>query len=248
MTTDSSNPTRTSSPRRGVDGALIRMWGGKDLRLRVIDREEVAENFVRLKVDLDGLLARDAVYPTYWLRLWFTTPAGKGHQRGYTLVDPDPAEGTACIEFYLHPGIASDWARGATAGDEIDATVLNGRNPVAETPTHLVMVGDGASYPAIADTLRRLPEVPATVLLERGYADDEQVLTLPAREGLSMRWIDRDGSLVHTALATAGAAPTGSTFFVALEGAPTRALTSGLRRQLAVPKERIHSLAYWKKS
>ncbi|MFC0001240.1 MULTISPECIES: siderophore-interacting protein [Brachybacterium] len=35
---------------------------------------------------------------------------------------------------------------------------------------------------------------------------------------------------------------------VALEGVPTRRLTGALRRELGLPKERVHSLAYWKRS
>lgn len=108
-----STPPCLSAPRRGVSGAIIHAWGGSDLRLRVLEREEVAEDFLRLRVDLDGLLERDEVYPTYWLRLWFTKPSGKGHQRAYTVVAPDAATGTGWLEFYLHPGIASDcaWCR-----------------------------------------------------------------------------------------------------------------------------------------
>lgn len=56
----------------------------------MLERQDVANGFVRLCMDLDGLLERDAVYPTYWLRLWFTGPGGKGHRRGCTVVDPDP--------------------------------------------------------------------------------------------------------------------------------------------------------------
>lgn len=75
MSADPSVSPRRSAPKRGLDGVLVRAWGGKDLRLRVLEREDVAADFVRLRVDLDGLLARDDVYPTYWLRLWFTTAA-----------------------------------------------------------------------------------------------------------------------------------------------------------------------------
>lgn len=248
MAADPTAPHRTSAPKRGLEGALVKVWGGKDLRLRVLAREEVSENFLRLQMALGGLAERDELYPTYWLRLWFTAPGGKGHQRGYTLVDPDPAAGTAWIEFYLHPGIASDWARAARPGDEIDATVLNGRDPVAGSPAHLLLIGDGASYPAIADTLRRRPEIPATVLLERGYEDDEQVLGLPAREDLSVRWLPRDGSVVEEGLAAAASSPEGTAVVVALEGVPTRALSAGLRKRLGIPKEQLHALAYWKRT
>lgn len=248
MTVDPAAPVRISSPRRGVGGAIIRVWGGSDLRLTVLDREDVAEDFVRLQVDVDGLLARDEVYPTYWLRLWFTTASGRSHQRAYTLVSPDPAAGTAWLEFYLHDGAASDWARAARAGDAIDATVLNGRDPVADSPEHLLLVGDGASYPAIADTLRRRPDLPATVLLEHaGAAEDAWAVLPPEREGLRIRRLPADGSLVEAALAEAAAAPVGTRAVIALEGAPTRALSKALRSHHGWAKEQVHALAYWKR-
>ncbi|EWS80023.1 side tail fiber protein [Brachybacterium phenoliresistens] len=237
-----------SAPRRGLDGALLRAWRAQDLRLRVIDRQEVAASFLRLQVDVGDLLHREDVYPTYWLRLWFTRPDGKGHQRAYTLVDPDPGSGTAWIEFYLHPGIASDWARAARPGDEIDASILNGRSPVASDPPHLLLIGDGASVPAIADTLRRAPGIPATVLLERGRPDDEEVLPLPRREGASIAWFDRDGSIEAAALAAAASAPAGTVCVVALEAAGTRAVGRALRTRARIPKEHLHALAYWRHS
>ena len=249
MSTDSASaPPRLSAPRRGVDGLLVRAWGGKDLRLRVLAREEVAERFVRLRVDLDGLLERNEVYPTYWLRLWFATPSGKGHQRAYTVVDPDEATGTGWLEFYLHPGIASDWARAAAPGDEIEATVLNGRDPLAHSPAHLLMVGDGASYPAIADLLRRTGDLPVTALLQAHDPEDPQIMPLPERSGASARWLEPGGDVVAGALEAFSAAPEGTSVMVALEGVPTRRLAGALRRELGLPKERLHSLAYWKRS
>lgn len=244
----SSDAPRTSSPRRGLNGVILKAYRAQDLRLRVLERDQASERFLRLKVDVGDLLTRDDVYPTYWLRLWFTAPSGRGHQRGYTLVDPDPAHGTAWIEFYLHPGIASDWARTARPGDTIDATVLNGRSPIAERPETMVLVGDGASLPAIRDLLRREPGITATVLLERGAPDDPEMLPSPAREGADVRWFDRDGSIETAAWTTTVEAPAGTTFFVSLESATTRRISSMLRRQLDVPKERIHALAYWKRT
>lgn len=236
---------RTSAPKRGINGAIVRVWGGKDLSLTVLEREDPAEDLVRLRVDLDGLLARDDVYPTYWLRLWFTAPSGKGHQRAYTLVSPDAEAGTAWLEFFLHEGTASDWARGSRPGDRIEATVLNGRDPVAGSPAHLLLVGDGASFPAIADTLRRRPGIPATVLLEDAGGQDW--MALPERAGLTVRRLAPGGAIVEEALTAAGTAPAGTVAFVALEGAPTRALSSGLRRRVGLPREQVHALAYWKR-
>src|SRR5699024_8338904 len=231
MTSDATTHLRSSTPRRGVSGAIIKAWGGRDLRLRVLAREEVAEDFVRLRVDVDGLFDRDELYPTYWLRLWFTTPSGKGHQRAYTLVDPEPGAGGAWIEFVLH--------------EEIDVTVLNGKKPVRDSRARPMMVGDGASYPAMADTLRRCPEIPATVLLEQASAGDAAWTLLPEREALTVRRLPADGSIVEAAVDAASSVPEGTRAVVALEGAPTRALSSTPRKQLGMPKESVHALAYW---
>lgn len=104
----------------GYPDQPARTWEPKRLRHRFFQIPAALARHAR---------QHDEVYPTYWLRLWFMTPAGKCHQRGYTLVDPDPASDTAWIEFCLHPGVASDWARAAQPGDRIDATVLNSRPP-----------------------------------------------------------------------------------------------------------------------
>lgn len=243
-----SDGPRVSAPRRGVNGVILRAWRARDTRISVMSLEEVSEHFVRLRVDVRDVLSTDDVYPTYWLRLWFTDASGKGHQRAYTLVDPDPTTGTAAMEFYLHPGIASQWARDARPGDEIDVSILNGKNPLADAPSQLLAVGDGASLPAIADMLRRSPDLPATVLMERGYSDDAEVLPLPAREGAEIRWFDRDGSIEAAAIAAAGALPAGAVAFVSLEAARTRRVSGALRKQVGVPRDRIHALGYWKQS
>src|SRR5699024_5674609 len=110
-----------------------------------------------------------------------------------------------------------------------------------------MLVGDGASYPAIADPLRRCPEIPATVLLEEACAGDAAWTVLPERESVTVQRLPAEGSLVEAALSAAGSAPEGTRAVVALEGAPTRALSSGLRKQLGMPKERVHAVAYWKR-
>lgn len=242
---------RVSSPKRGVNGTLMRAFRARDLRIRVTAREEVSKHFVRLQFDDGGLLDADDVYPTYWLRLWFTTTAGKGHQRAYTVVQPDHENKQFWLEFYLHPGIASDWAGAARVGDEIDASILNGRSPLVPDPTHIMAVGDGASVPAIADLLLRMPPaVTADVLLERGYDDDHEVLPMPNREGTDVTWFDRDDTIADAALdlariRLAGEKGSATNFFVALEGHHTRRISRTLRKEFEVPKERVNAQAYW---
>ncbi len=42
--------------------------------------------------------------------MWFAD-GDKLHQRGYTLVDPNPEADTVDIELALHDGVASRWAK-----------------------------------------------------------------------------------------------------------------------------------------
>jgi NADPH-dependent ferric siderophore reductase len=48
--------------------------------------------------------------------MWFAA-GDKLHQRGYTLVDPNPEADTVDIEFELRDGVASRWAQHARPGD-----------------------------------------------------------------------------------------------------------------------------------
>src|SRR5699024_6146507 len=67
----------------------------------------------------------------------------------------------------------------------------------------------------------------------------------PARAGLRGRRLPAGGSIVEAAVDAASSVPEGTRAVVALEGAPTRALSSTLRKQLGMPKESVHALAYW---
>ncbi|WP_333739625.1 siderophore-interacting protein, partial [Streptomyces sp. IBSBF 2806] len=107
---------------RGWEGAVLRMMRAKDFTLTVTGTQDVTDRYRRLQLSDGGLLAATGIHPTMWVRLWFDH-AGRPHQRAYTLVDPDPAAGSFGLEFALHDGAASDWARAAKPGDTIDATV-----------------------------------------------------------------------------------------------------------------------------
>jgi hypothetical protein len=78
------------------------------------------------------------------------------HQRGYTLVDPNPAADTVDIEFALHDGVASRWAQDARPTDTIEVTVLGSNFTLPEpAPKGYVIVGDTASLPSNQLTAHR---------------------------------------------------------------------------------------------
>ncbi|MET9576059.1 NADPH-dependent ferric siderophore reductase, contains FAD-binding and SIP domains [Streptomyces sp. Ag82_O1-12] len=234
---------------RGWEGAVLKLMRGKDFEFTVTDVEEVTPDYRRLRFTDGGLLAATGVHPTMWVRLWFDN-AGKPHQRAYTLVDPDAGAGTFGLEFALHEGCASDWARAAKPGDTIEATVQGtGFDHPDPAPSHVFAVGDPASLPAINSLLDALGSAPATVWFEGGD-DDLPFRTDPDRHEL--RKVPRQDSGAHLvdrvksdlpALLQGTADPY---VWIACDTVTTRALTAYVRKELGLPKQRVHALGYWR--
>ncbi|MFD5162639.1 siderophore-interacting protein [Streptomyces hawaiiensis] len=234
---------------RGWEGAVLRLMRGKDFEFTVTDVEDVTPEYRRLRFTDGGLLAATGVHPTMWVRLWFDN-AGKPHQRAYTLVDPDAGAGTFALEFALHEGCASDWARTAKPGDTIEATVQGtGFEHPSPAPSHVFAVGDPASLPAINSLLDALGSAPATVWFEGGD-DDLPFRTDPARHEL--RKVPRQDSGAHLVDRVKSDLPgllrgTADPYvWIACDTTTTRALASYVRKELGLPKQRVHALGYWR--
>ena len=181
-----------------------------------------------------------------WVRGWF--PDGdKSHQRGYTLVDPDPVAGTVAIDFAMHDGLATRWATEAAIGEVLEVTVL-GSNFTLPTPdpAGYVIVGDTASLPAINSLLGAIGDVPAQVFLEAGHADDRELPVLAAGD-VRITWVDRadgGGALVSAVSASAFEA-TDHFGWVACDNRTTRSVAKVLREQYAIPRKSMKAQAYW---
>ncbi|MEV6616598.1 siderophore-interacting protein [Streptomyces sp. NPDC051051] len=229
---------------RGWEGAVLKLMRAKDFTLTVTGAEDVTPHYRRLHLTDGGLLAATGVHPTMWVRLWFTD-AGRPHQRAYTLVDPDPAAGTFSLEFALHEGAASDWARTAGPGDTIEATVQGtGFARPAPAPSRVLAIGDPASLPAINSLLDALGPAPATIWFE-GDGDGLPFRTDPTRHDLRRtprtELVDR----VRTELPALLTATPDPYVWIACDTRTTRTLSAYVRKDLAVPKERTHALGYW---
>ncbi|MGP4092547.1 siderophore-interacting protein [Streptomyces sp. KR55] len=230
---------------RGWEGTVLRLLRAKDFVFTVTGAEDVTAEYRRLHLTDGGMLAATGVHPTMWVRLWFDN-AGKPHQRAYTLVDPDPAAGTFSLEFALHEGCASDWARAAKPGDTIEATVQGtGFQRPQPEPSHVFAIGDPASLPALNSLLDELGSAPATIWFEgqvdglpyRGDNDRHELRTLPR------------GHLVDdvkTTLPELLAATSHPYVWIACDTATTRTLSAYVRKDLSVPKDRMHALGYWR--
>ena len=236
----------------GWEGVVLKLLRGKDFTFTVTGSEEVTPEYRRVHFTDGGLLAQSGVHPTMWVRVWFERD-GKPHQRAYTLVDPDPEKGTFSLEFALHEGTASDWARTAAPGDTVDATVQGtGFTAPDPAPAHLYAVADPASLPALNSLHDTFPTTPATIWFE---TPDEAG---PATKGLPLR-TDPDRHTVHTVpRERAGARltetvrtalpafPTDAYLWIAADTRTTRTLASWARKELGAAKERVSALGYWR--
>jgi NADPH-dependent ferric siderophore reductase len=180
------------------------------------------------------------------VRMWFAD-GDKLHQRGYTLVDPDPDPGadTVDIEFALHDGVASRWAQVAQPGDTIEATVLGSNFTLPEPrPAGYVIVGDTASLPAINSLLDGIEDAPARVFLEAGHDDDRK---LPVARGADVVWIDRDEASESLVAAVSSSAFDATDHFgwVACDNRTTRTVAKILREDYRIPRKSIKAQAYW---
>lgn len=230
-------------PQRGIEGVLVKLWRGGDYELTVTGRTEITPHFLRLHFTGPDLLTERAIHPTMWVRGWF--PDGsRSHQRGYTLVNPDPEAGTVDIDFALHDGIATRWAREAQAGDTLEVTVLGSDFAIPEpAPAGYVIVGDTASLPAINSLLAAIGDAPAQIFLESAHDDDREIPT--GRSDIT--WVNRvdDGAALVRAVAEAAFDAPDHFGWVACDNRTTRAVAKVLRDDYKIPRKSVKARAYW---
>lgn len=231
-------------PSRGLQGALVKLWRGGDYQLTVTGRTEITANYLRLHFTSGDLLVDRPVHPTMWVRGWFPDGA-KSHQRGYTLVNPDPAAGTLDIDFALHEGLATRWAREAEPGDTLDVTLLGSDFTLPEpAPEGYVLVGDTASLPAINSLLAAIGDAPVRLFLESAHHDDRD---LPVAGDVEVRWVDRKnaGEALVEAVAAEAFDATDHFGWVACDSHTTRAVVKVLRDDYQIARKSIKARGYW---
>lgn len=235
----------------GWEGAVLKLLRAKDFVFTVTGAEDVTPHYRRVHLTDGGMLSVTGVHPTMWVRLWFSHQ-GKPHQRAYTLVDADPAKGTFSLEFALHEGAASDWARTAKPGDTIEATVHGtGFTDPDPAPSRTLAVADTASLPALNSLLAALGKAPATVFFEttEGTAGLPLALDPTLHE---LRPVPRREAGAHLVSEVKEAAPAllagtpDPYVWIACDTATTRTLGNWFRKEQGLPKQRVQALGYWR--
>lgn len=236
---------------KGVEGAVLKTLGAKEHLLTVIGREYRAEHFVRVRMRSDTLLHREGEAPGNWVRAWFPDPDGgsKQYQRGYTLADVDPQQGTFAIDFVVHHpmGPASYWATTCEVGDQITA-MRYGEEPfklLEPAPTGYLFLGDLASYPAIYALACSIPAESQVVVYLEQHDERDAELPLPSGSNIVARWVPElpDGQALVQAIA--GQDWTGWYAWVTAESVATRHAKTVLQREFGLNRSTLHSHAYW---
>lgn len=236
-----------TKPSRGLTGTLLKAFGANDYRLTVIARREVTARCLSLSFAADGLLADHPPHPTMWIRLWIPTRASKVHQRGFTVLRPDPARDRFDVEFAWHRGPSASWAATAQPGDTIAASVLGSSFTLPDPPPEgYLIVGDMASRPAINTLLSAIGNRPAQVWLESAH-DDDHALPVTETGTSELTWVRRvDHGATLVAAVAAAARPMPRHFgFVACDTTTTRNVTALLRRDYHLDRKNIEARGYW---
>lgn len=229
-----------TKPSRGWQGAVLRLLGAGEYRLTVTEKRSITDDYLRLSFSAGGLLGDRPVHPTMWIRLWF----GHGHQRGYTVINPDRHADTFDIEFALHDGRAARWARDAQPGDTIEATVLGSDFALPKpAPRGYVLVGDSASLPAINTLLDAIGDSPVKVFLEAAH-DDDVALPVSCADPVWINPCNGDVTLVD-AVRSAAFEASGYFGWVACNSRTTREVARIFKDHYGIDRRSIKAQAYW---
>ena len=140
-----------------------------------------------------------------WYATWLERPpAERGHMRTYSVrgVVGTGEDTRLVVDFVLHAdgahGPGGDWAERAAVGDRVVTLAprrgefYGGIEFEPDDASRLLLVGDETAVPAVAAILEQLPAGSrGAVFLEVPLAAD--VLTLEHPDGVTVRWLPREG-------------------------------------------------------
>ncbi|WP_119697992.1 siderophore-interacting protein [Microbacterium halotolerans] len=177
-------------------------------------------------------------------------PQDMPSRRTYTIRSIDESERTMAIDFVVHgdEGLAGPWAANAQPGDLV---TLNGPGgmyaPAPDVDEHLFF-GDESAIPAIAAAVESLGhDAKGLAIIEVASAEHEVAFEAP--DGVTVRWLHRDGAHYGDALVTAVAALDAPTSVVDVFAHGEREAMKRLRplinTEWGVHRSRLSLSAYW---
>jgi NADPH-dependent ferric siderophore reductase len=240
--------------------------------MRVVAAEHVTPHMRRVTLsgrDLsrfahDGIHVRLLLPPRPGMQVVWPVMAADGRQawpegerpvsRVYTIRRIDVAAGEIDIDFVLHDGDGMPGAHFGSAaepGMTVGMTGPGGGN--LKVAANYLFFGDETALPAISRLLEELPSgATAKACIE--IADDGERQDLPARRGIEVTWLLRDGrpagttTLLADALSSLGPDVGRSDTYVwaGCEFSTARAIRDHLKR-VSLPKGRSLVTSYWRR-
>lgn len=238
------------------------------IRCRVTAVSRPTPRMVRVELSGPGLVGASATGPDQRVKLAFPDsrrfgddPAEAGRarrrRRTYTLLDLDPDQGSAVVEFVLHEGgLAGDWADAAQPGDELDLTGPVGAWELDPGASQLVLACDETGVPAL---LAIAAEPAVGALAARGgvraYVEvDDAAERRELPEAVDVTWLLRSehpdilpGELLGAleATLTCDDCDDEAQAWVAGEAQAVLRLRAHLQGALGLQRARISAVAYW---
>nr|WP_239062465.1 siderophore-interacting protein [Streptomyces sp. SID13031] len=174
--------------------------------------------------------------------------------RVYTVRRYDSQARELDIDFVKHGvGVATTWAYRANPGDRLHVGGPSVSSGWPEGYDRFLIAGDDTAIPAIDRLLEELPdEAQAEVYIE--VAEEAHRIELPARPGVEVTWVVRDGQVPGTKplllqAVREGGRQEGSVFaWLAGEQAVVRDLRRYLIEERGVDKSDIDFTGYWRRA
>lgn len=172
-------------------------------------REQLAPNYVRVRLEGDDLFGFDSPGSDDHMRLFFPeeTPDTIEEMRTSPSREYTPliwGENWLEVEFAMHgdEGVAAVWAANAPIGSKIGVGGPRGSAVLTGTPGSWFLVGDETAIPAIRRFASLIGDQPARIVIEVEDSDGELVVDAP----VPVEWLHR------------GAAPEGSSLITFIDG------------------------------
>ncbi len=182
--------------------------------------------------------------------LW-PAPEERPTMRTYTVRRYDSERGELDVDFVLHGGVASSWARQAHAGDFLGVLGPGGKN--CRNADWYLLVGDETALPAISALLERLPATArGRAFIEVADATEQQDLVGPP--GLGVTWLHRDGvpaghsELLGSTVRMLDLPPEADiSAWVSGESTMVRGIRRHLRNERGLDADSVLAIGYWKR-
>jgi NADPH-dependent ferric siderophore reductase len=247
MSDVNERPRRSGLPF-GLDRVMrppMRSWN-----LTVTGRTQLTPRMMRVSFAAADLVA-ETWRPGQDLVLSLPQTDGSTARRHYTIRGADRASGRLDIDFVVHgDSPAVRWARSASAGEVIEAQGPRGRTGLASDVAHHLFCGDETCIPGIFAMIEALPPgAGATALIEIANAEEAQ--SLPARDGVKIEWLSRNGArpgpstLLLDRLEALSPSPAAAHAYVIGETSNVRAQRHYLLER-GFDKARITAEGYWR--